>query len=136
MVLRLIALGLSLKIPGLNKFFITPLRKRKRIQIMTLPMEITQLVLHMKSLSLRKLRKDAEFQRLASRTARKDQRLCHGKKSKLRISQPTGTGETLRVRTTSLGPRTSTSQSIVDHAGLKELLQLLLIDSTLCSEKT
>merc|ERR1711990_966885 len=91
---------------------------------------IAQLVHHTRSHSLRKLRRDAEFQRLASRMVREDQRLCHGKSSTLLIFQPTGTGEILKERTIFLGLKTNISQSTVDHAGLKELHQLSLIDST------
>jgi hypothetical protein len=56
-----------------------------------------------------------------------------GMKLSRQISQPLGTGVTLMVSTISHGTRTNISQSIVDHAGLKELPLHLLIDSTLCS---
>merc|ERR1712070_508248 len=114
----------------------TPLRLKKKIQITMLITVITQLVHLTKSLSLRKLRRAAEFQRPVSRKERRDQRLCHGRSSTPLISQPTGTGEILKESTIFPGPRTNISLSTVDHAGLKELLQLSLIDSTSCSVKT
>jgi len=51
-------------------------------------------------------------------------------------SQTTGTGEMSTTPTSYHGTRTNTSQSTVDHAGLKEPPPLLLIDSTSFSETT
>ena len=48
---------------------------------------------------------------------------------KLKAIQVIGTGETWMEQTTFHGVKINTFQFIVDHAGLKELHQLLLIDS-------
>jgi len=131
LVLKPIALGPSQKTPGLTKFSITLPKLRRKIQTTMLQTETTQLVLHM-LVSSRKKTKDAEFQNPSSKTEKRDLKLCPGKKSMLLLSQLTGTGETSMERTTFHGTRTNISQSIADHAGLKEPLLLLLIDSTLC----
>lgn len=57
-----------------------------------------------------------------------------GKKFQRMIFQKMLTGEIRMVSTISHGTRTNISQFTVDHAGLKELPQLLLIDSTFSLE--
>jgi len=56
--------------------------------------------------------------------------LCHGNKLANRNSLKILTGETRMESTTSDGLRTNISQSTVDHAGPKDPLLLLEIDST------
>jgi len=62
LVLKPIALGPSQKTPGLTKFFITLLKKKRKIQETTTPTVIIQLDHHTKA-SLRLKRRAAEFQR-------------------------------------------------------------------------
>lgn len=78
---------------------------------------------------------DAELKRLISQKVNKSQDQDHGKSLMRMMFQKLLIGETSKERTSSHGARINTSQSIVDHAGLKELLQLLLIDLTLLSMK-
>lgn len=58
---------------------------------------------------------------------------CPGKNLQLLTSQMLGVGEMSEEKTTSDGTRTSTSPSIVDHAGLKAPPLLLQTDSTSCT---
>jgi hypothetical protein len=73
---------------------------------------------------------DADPKKLSSLKEKDHQLYKLGKKLMLILSQKTGTGETLMEPTSCHGTRTNISQSTVDHAGLKEPPQLLLIDST------
>jgi hypothetical protein len=72
----------------------------------------------------------AEFPRLNSNSKTDLLLLHHGTPSIVLLFPKLGTGETSTVLTIFHGQRTNTSLNIAVHAGLKDLLQLLLIDST------
>lgn len=75
-------------------------------------------------------RNNAELKKLSSKMEPSLKPYHLGMKLMFLHFQTTGIGEILKVLTTSHGTRINTSQSTVDHAGLKELPLLLLIDST------
>lgn len=123
LLLNLIVLGLHQRTLGLQ----TRDTKILKLRLMTKTTKTQIQRLYQKLLSLIK-REVAESKKHSLKVAKSHQLFIHGKNQKLIHFQTIGIGEILKEETTYLGIRINIFQYIVDHAGLKDQLLLLLID--------